>query len=94
MTDPLYNRGTHATAAGMVEAFYRRFPSLKAILVVFHPDDAADAAALYSNAAAADLVPVLRALLERIESGALRMPATADTVRWVEIEDGADGTET
>ena len=40
--------------------------------------------ALYSNAAAVDLAPLLRAVLARVESGALRMPVT-DAVRWVEV---------
>jgi hypothetical protein len=95
MSDPPSNRGAEdAAASGMVEAFHRRFSPDKAAMVVFRPGDPPAAATLYSNAAAADLLPVLRAVLARIEAGALRMPTTADTVRWVKIEDAADGTET
>jgi hypothetical protein len=58
----------------------------KAAVLVFDPLDPPDMAALYSNAAAVNLIPFVRALLARLESGALRMPVTADGVRWVEGE--------
>jgi len=40
---------------------------------------------LYSDAAACQLVPVLRAMLARLESGALRMPVDG-RFRWEDVD--------
>jgi hypothetical protein len=59
------------------------WPPDKAVMVMFHPADPPERHVLFSNAAAVDLVPVLRAVLARLESGELRMP-TGDGVRFVD----------
>ncbi len=59
----------------------------KLAVVAFHPADEATEHVLYTNAAAEALVPVLRALLARLESGALRMPVDGG-VLWVDPESG------
>jgi hypothetical protein len=56
----------------------------RAVVIVFDPHPPPEEAALYCNASAESLIPVLRAVLERLESGALRMPVSADEVRWVD----------
>ena len=47
---------------------------IKAVVVVFDPADAPEEHVVYSNAGASDLLPVLKAMLARIEAGDLRMP--------------------
>ena len=59
---------------------------LKAVFVVFDPADAAEEHVIYSNAAAAQLLPVLKAMVARIEAGDLRMPVANDA-RWVSDAD-------
>ena len=56
----------------------------KAVFVVFDPADPPEELAVYSNAAAAQLLPALQAMVARIEAGELRMPADNET-RWVDI---------
>jgi hypothetical protein len=60
----------------------------RAVVIVFDPHPPPEEAALYCNASAESLIPVLRAVLSRLESGALRMPVSADEVRWVEGDGG------
>lgn len=55
----------------------------KVLVITWHPAD--DASDLYSNAAAAELIPRLRVVLERLERGALRLPVD-DGVRYVDVE--------
>jgi hypothetical protein len=57
---------------------------LKAVVLVFDPADPPEEHAVYSNAAAALLLPVLKAMVARIEAGELRMPTDNDA-RWVTI---------
>lgn len=58
-------------------------PALRVAIVVSGPM-AADHA-VYSNADAAQLAPVLQAVLARLESGTLvRLPVT-DGVRWMDV---------
>ncbi len=72
------------TTAGRVAPVYPPVaPTKKTAVIRFDLADAPEAHTLDCDAAAADLVPVLRALLARIEGGALRMPVT-DGLRWVE----------
>jgi len=59
----------------------------KALVIVFDPADALDEHFLYSNAAAAQLLPVLKALAAQIDTGDVRMPVDA-SVRWVAIPAG------
>lgn len=75
-----------AIATDAVENIDVAYAPRKAAVLVFDPLDRPGSGALYSNAAAVDLIPEVRALLARLESGALRMPVTADGVRWVEGE--------
>jgi hypothetical protein len=56
-------------------------------LVEFHPADPPAMAALYGDVAACDLIPVLRALLTRLEAGTLRMPV-GHGHRWVDVPEG------
>jgi hypothetical protein len=74
----------------VVERIAKMWPTDKAIVVVFRPADPSDRSMLFSSASAADLVPVLRAVLDRLESGTLRMPVEAG-VRWVDVEPVEDG---
>jgi hypothetical protein len=76
--DPILDRYLRAAAEDVREIWER-----KAIVLVFRPGDPPEDATLYSDAAAVDLLPVLRAMVTRVESGALRMPVSADGVRWV-----------
>lgn len=62
---------------------------LKGAVIVFHPADLPEDHTLYSNAAAAQLIPVLKALVARLEAGDLRLDAGGGS-RWVKTEDGAD----
>lgn len=71
-------------ATSLVDTLAVVEPLHRAVVIMFEPGDA-ERHVLYSNGAAADLVPVLRAVLERIEAGRLRMPVT-DAVRWVEFD--------
>jgi hypothetical protein len=57
----------------------------RSIMVVFDPHDRRAPAALYSNASASDIEAVLLDVLERVRSGALRMPLSPDGVRWVDV---------
>jgi hypothetical protein len=61
---------------------------IKAVVLVFDPADAAEEHAVYSNAAAAQLLPVLKAAVARIEAGELRMPVVNEA-RWVSDADPA-----
>jgi hypothetical protein len=65
-------------------------PERRAVVIEFDPAAGPERHTLYSNAAAVDLVPVLRAVLVRLESGTLRMPVT-DAVRWVDVDGGEGG---
>jgi hypothetical protein len=57
----------------------------RSVMVVFDPHDRRAPAALYSNASASDIEAVLLDVLERVRSGALRMPLSPDGVRWVDV---------
>ena len=81
---------TELLAEIVVERVAKMWPADKAVVVVFRPADTPPRHTLFSNAAAADLIPVLRAVLERLESGTLRMPVT-DAVRWVDVEVPGEG---
>ena len=58
----------------------------KRLLIEFHPEDPPEQLALFSDAAATHLIPVLRAALAKLEAGELRMPLDG-SLRWT--EDGA-----
>jgi len=58
---------------------------IRVAIVEFNPADPADLSMLYSDAAACQLVPVLRAMLARLESGALRMPVDG-RFRWEDVD--------
>jgi hypothetical protein len=60
---------------------------LKAAVVVFDPADPPEEHVIYSNAAAVQLLPVLKAMVARIEAGDLRMPV-GNAARWVAVEAG------
>lgn len=60
---------------------------IKVVVVVFDPADAPETHVIYSNAGAAQLLPVLKAMVARIETGDLRM-AASNEVRWVTIPTG------
>ena len=60
---------------------------LKAVVVVFDPADPPEEHVIYSNAAAVQLLPVLKAMVARIEAGDLRMPV-GNAARWVAVEAG------
>jgi trans-aconitate methyltransferase len=70
-----------AIASDGVEAIDVTCRPFKAVVITWDP--AQDASVLYSNAAAADLIPRLEAMLERLKSGSLRLPVD-DGVRWVD----------
>jgi hypothetical protein len=76
-----------AAATGLIDTVAE--PWRRAVVVVFEPA-LPERHALYANAAAADLIPVLKAVLERLESGTLRMPLEVG-VRWVDVEVGEEG---
>jgi len=59
---------------------------IKAVVVVFHPTDPPGEHVLYSNAAAAQLLPVLKAMVARLEAGDLRLPVDS-RLRWVSDAD-------
>jgi hypothetical protein len=77
-------RHSDLLAEVVVERVSRLSPPDKAVVLVFSPTDPPDQSALFSTAGAADLIPVLRSVLQRLESGALRMPVEAE-VRWVDV---------
>jgi len=77
--DPFRRFVVPILAAGDMET-----PPHRAVVVVFNPADPPETHALYSNAAAADLVPVLKAVVALLESGVVRM-ATDGDVRFVEV---------
>ncbi len=77
------DRVAHMLAEIVVGHLAVMWPPDRAVMVMFHPADPPERHVLFSNAAAVDLVPVLRAVLARLESGDLRMPA-ADGVRFVD----------
>ena len=58
----------------------------RSVVIEFHPDDPPEQLALFSDASAAHLVPVLRAALAKLEAGELRLPLDGG-LRWV--DDGA-----
>ena len=60
-------------------------PSAKRALIEFHPEEPPEKLALFSDASAAHLVPVLRAALAKLEAGDLRIPV-AGGLRWVDDE--------
>jgi hypothetical protein len=59
---------------------------IKAVVMVFDPSAPPEEHVIYSNAAAAQLLPVLKAMVARIEAGDLRMPV-ANAARWVSDAD-------
>jgi hypothetical protein len=61
---------------------------IKGVLVAFDPADPPEVHILYSNAAAADLVPLLHAVLAQLEAGVLRLPVEGG-VRWSSDADPA-----
>jgi hypothetical protein len=71
-----------AIATDAVEEIDVTCRPFKAVVITWDP--AWDGSVLYSNAAAVDLIPRLRAVLERLESGSLRLPVD-DGVRWVDV---------
>jgi hypothetical protein len=76
-----------AIATDAVEDIDVRCRPQQAAVLVFDPNQPPEQAMLYSTASAESLIPILRAVLSRLESGALRLPVSADEVRWVEGED-------
>jgi hypothetical protein len=58
---------------------------LKAVVIVFDPSARPEEHTVYGDAGASQLVPVLRSVLARLESGALRMPV-GDGAAWVSCE--------
>jgi hypothetical protein len=77
-------------AAALIDMLALAEPTRRALVIEFDPGAGRPLHTLYSNAAAVDLVPVLRAVLARLESGTLRMPVT-DAVRWVDVDVVEDG---
>lgn len=74
-----------------VDAIDLQLPPYKAVVVVFDPADPPEVHEVFSAAAAADIVPLLRAVVARLESGALRMPVDGG-VRWIDVVvEGDDG---
>jgi hypothetical protein len=59
----------------------------RACVIMFNPNDLPERHSLVSDASASDLVPLLKAVVARLESGALRMPLNGE-VRWVDVEEG------
>ena len=69
-------------AEAAVAAIDALWPVNKAVVIAFNPSDAPEDHALYSNAAAASLLPVLKAMVARLEAGDLCMPVDGG-LRWV-----------
>jgi hypothetical protein len=80
----------HAKPRGGQRCHYTALPSLtdhqRCAVVHFNRLEPPEFAALYGDLAAADLLPVLRALVARIEAGTLRMPVDGGA-RWTEAEE-------
>jgi hypothetical protein len=60
----------------------------QSVTILFDRTDPPDAARVYGDAGAAELVRVLRATADRIETGVLR-PAIDGRMRWVETDPAA-----
>lgn len=88
MPDDTFNCMTTA-ATSLIDILAMVEPQQRAVVINFDPREPC-LHTLYSDAAAVDLIPMLRSLLDRLERGALRMPVT-DGVRWVEAEVGEAG---
>ena len=58
-------------------------PATRRVMIEFHPEYPPEELALFSDASAAHLVPVLRAALAKLEAGELRMPVDGG-LRWVD----------
>jgi hypothetical protein len=71
-------------AATLIDTLGQVEPNERVVVIAFDPAAGSTRLALYSNAAAIDLVPMLRIVLARLESGTLRMPVT-NGVRWVDV---------
>lgn len=84
VTSRLQAAALDAIASDGVEAIDVTCRPAKAVVITWDP--AWDGSVLYSNAAAVDLIPRLEAILERLKSGALRLPVD-DGVRWVDVEE-------
>ncbi len=76
-----------SAASSLIETLALVEPSHRAVVICFDPRDPSGHHTLDSNAAAGDLIPVLRAALARLESGALRMPVAWGAVRWVDVRE-------
>jgi hypothetical protein len=72
-------------ATALIDTMALVEPFRRAVVIEFDPLETSGRSTLYSNGTAADLVPALRAVLARLESGSLRMPVT-DAVRWVDVD--------
>lgn len=86
--DDTFNCMTTA-ATSLIDVLAMVEPQQRAVVINFDPREPGSHT-LYSDAAAVDLAPMLRSLLERLERGALRMPVT-DGVQWVNAEVGEAG---
>jgi hypothetical protein len=88
MTDSIVYLTTAASA--LIDTLALVDPQRRAVVIEFDPAAGPERHTLCTNTSAADLVPLLRAVLARLESGTLRMPVT-DAVRWVDINVAEDG---
>jgi hypothetical protein len=73
-------------AAAAIETIGIAIPTSRIAVLIFHPANQPDRHMVFSNAEAEQLAPVLRAMLGRLESGALvRLPPT-DGLRWLDVD--------
>lgn len=85
MSDP-YDFCIATIASSTIESMRVGVPGVCAALIVFDPPQGPERGRVFSNAEADQLIPVLRATLERLESGTLvRLPVT-DGVRWMDAD--------
>jgi hypothetical protein len=84
MPDDIFPTCMTTAAASLIDVLAMVEPHQRAVVINFDPGEPQHHT-LYSDAAAVDLIPMLRSLLTRLESGAVRMPVT-DGVRWVDAE--------
>jgi hypothetical protein len=75
-----------ATWCAAVEAIEAVEAPRRAVFIVWDPLDPPEVHTLLSDASAADLQPLLRAVLARLERGETRMPVDGG-VRWVDVEE-------
>jgi hypothetical protein len=91
MPDAPFPANLTTAARALIETLALVEPTLRAVVICFDPLGLPATHSLDSNAAAVDLIPVLRAVLERLESGALRMPVSGGAVRWVDFDVAESG---